>query len=144
MATLPRSSVIHVAQEPASIPLPERVTIGLAAFNETVREGLLAFCVGVGLSVVGEIFEEEITQLVGPRASTTRSGRAIDAGSRTCSRTSPSVQAEPGLPATVGRPPPASPAHSHRRGRRPPRRRTRHRRPALNDASVTSATLHTS
>ena len=67
MRTIPRPSVIHVAQEQAPIPLPERVTIGLGAFNETVREGLLAFCVGVGLSVVGEIFEEEITQLVGPR-----------------------------------------------------------------------------
>ncbi len=61
MATISRSSLIHVAREADTIPLPERVTIGLAAFNETIREGLLAFCVGVGLSVVGEIFEEEIT-----------------------------------------------------------------------------------
>jgi hypothetical protein len=67
MAAIPRPSLIHLRQEKPAIPLPDRVTIGLAAFSETVREGLLAFCVGVGLSVVAEIFEEEITQLVGPR-----------------------------------------------------------------------------
>ena len=67
MATIPRPSVVHLAEERPPFPLPEQVTVGLAAFQETVREGLLAFCVGVGLSVVAEIFEEEITQLVGPR-----------------------------------------------------------------------------
>jgi transposase-like protein len=67
VATIPRPSVVHVTEQKPPIPLPERVTIGLAAFTETVREGLLAFCVGVGLSVVAEIFEDEITQLVGPR-----------------------------------------------------------------------------
>jgi hypothetical protein len=45
MATIPRPTVVHLAEERPPIPLPERVTIGLAAFNETVREGLLAFCV---------------------------------------------------------------------------------------------------
>ena len=67
MATIPRPNVVHLAQGRPPFPLPEQVTVGLAAFQETVREGLLAFCVGVGLSVVAEIFEEEITQLVGPR-----------------------------------------------------------------------------
>ena len=65
MATLPRSSVVHVAEE-AAIPLPDRVTIALAELAETAREGLLALSVGVGLAVVGEIFEEELIQLVGP------------------------------------------------------------------------------
>lgn len=45
----------------------DRVTIALASLGESARQGLLAFCVGVGLSVVHEIFEEELTQLVGPR-----------------------------------------------------------------------------
>ena len=67
MRTLPRPSVIHVAQEEAPIPVPERVTIALTALTETAREGLLALSVGLGLAVVGEIFEEEVTQLVGPR-----------------------------------------------------------------------------
>jgi putative transposase len=67
MATTPRPSIVHVAQERVTIPLPERVTIALAALSETAREGLLALSVGVGLAVVGEIFEEEMMQLVGPR-----------------------------------------------------------------------------
>lgn len=67
MATISRPSVIHVAPEQPPIPLPERITIALGALGESAREGLLAFCVGVGLSVVHEIFEEEITELVGPR-----------------------------------------------------------------------------
>lgn len=66
MATLPRRSLVHVAQE-ASIPLPERVTIALGELRETAREGLLALSIGVGVAVVGEIFEEEIGQVVGPR-----------------------------------------------------------------------------
>jgi hypothetical protein len=66
MATLPRPSLIHVAKETA-IPLPERVTIAFAEMAETAREGLLALSVGVGLAVVGEIFEEEVAQGVGPR-----------------------------------------------------------------------------
>src|SRR5262249_56188209 len=66
-ATIPRPSVIHVAQERAAIPLPDRVTIALAALAETAREGLLALSVGLGLAAVGEIFEEELTQLVRPR-----------------------------------------------------------------------------
>ena len=67
MATIPRPSIVHVAQDRAEIPLPERVTVGLAALEETAREGLLALSVGLGLAVVGEIFEEELTELVGPR-----------------------------------------------------------------------------
>src|SRR5262249_17256173 len=41
--------------------------IGLAALTETAREGLMALSAGLGLAVLGEIFEEELTQLVGPR-----------------------------------------------------------------------------
>lgn len=67
MATISRPSSIHVAPEEPPVPLPEQITIGLVAFTETVGEGLLAFCVGVGLSLVAEIFEEEITQLVDRR-----------------------------------------------------------------------------
>jgi len=66
MATLPRPSLVHVAREDP-IPLPERVTIALGALRETARDGPLALSVGVGLAVVGEIFEEELAQVVGPR-----------------------------------------------------------------------------
>jgi putative transposase len=67
MATVPRPSLIHVAHTEAPIALPERVTIGLAALTETAREGLMALSVGLGLAVLSEIFEEELTQVVGPR-----------------------------------------------------------------------------
>ena len=67
MATLPRPSLIRVAAEEPPFPLPERVTVGLAQLSESARQGLLAFCVGIGLSVMHEIFEEEVTLLVGPR-----------------------------------------------------------------------------
>ncbi len=66
MATLPRPSLVHVAREDP-VPLPERVTIALGALREAAREGLLALSVGVGLAVVGEVLEEEIVQMVGPR-----------------------------------------------------------------------------
>lgn len=75
-------SVVHLAQEGPTIPLPERVTIALAAMAETAREGLLALSVGVGvgLAVVGEIFEEEITQLVGPRGKHSSERQAFRPG----------------------------------------------------------------
>ena len=67
MGTIPRPSVVRPTEHETAIPLPERVTIALAELAETAREGLLALSVGVGLAVVGEIFEEELTQLVGAR-----------------------------------------------------------------------------
>ena len=63
---LRQESLIRAAPE-ASIPLPERVTIALGELRETARGGLLALSVGLGLAVVGEIFEEEIALVVGPR-----------------------------------------------------------------------------
>ena len=67
-------------------PLPERVTIALGALRETAREGLLALSVGLGLAMVGEIFEEEIAQVVGPRGKPVAlpgraTGTAASAGS---------------------------------------------------------------
>src|SRR5215471_9387252 len=79
MATLPGSSLAHVVQQ-AAIPLPERVTIGLEAAAETAREGLLALSVRVGLAVVAEIFEEEMTQRVGPRGKHSPERRAYRHG----------------------------------------------------------------
>ena len=79
MATLPGSSLAHVVQQ-AAIPLPERVTIGLEAMAETAREGLLALSVRVGLAVVAEIFEEEMTQRVGPRGKHSPERRAYRHG----------------------------------------------------------------
>jgi putative transposase len=61
-----RPQVVSPAEE-AAINLPERVTVALGELAGAAKQGLLALSVGLGLAVVGEIFEEEITALVGPR-----------------------------------------------------------------------------
>lgn len=58
--------VVSPAEE-AAINLPERVTIALGKMAGGVKQGLLALSVGVGLAVVAEIFDAEVTELVGPR-----------------------------------------------------------------------------
>jgi len=80
MPTIPRRSVVHLASELAPVPFPERATIALAASAETASEGLLALSVGLGLAVVAEIFEDELTQLVGPRGKHSRERQAYRHG----------------------------------------------------------------
>ena len=85
MATIPRRSVIHVAPEEAAIAPPQRVTIAPAALAETAREGLLALSVGLGLAVVGEILEEELTSWSVLAASMIRNGRPTGTARRIAS-----------------------------------------------------------
>ena len=92
MATLPRPSLVHVARE-SWIPMPARVSIALGALRETARDGLRAFAVGVGLAVVGEIFEEEIAQVVGPRGKHDPRRQASRSSASPCRR--PAHQARP-------------------------------------------------
>jgi putative transposase len=47
--------------------LPERVQEALGELVGAAREGLLALSVGVGLGVVAELMEEEVTEVVGPK-----------------------------------------------------------------------------
>jgi Transposase, Mutator family len=47
--------------------LPERVQEALGALVGAAREGLLALSVSVGLGVLSELLEEEVTELVGPK-----------------------------------------------------------------------------
>ncbi len=47
--------------------LPEHVLVALREIASSAREGLLALSVGVGLQVVSEIFEEEVTSVVGEK-----------------------------------------------------------------------------
>jgi putative transposase len=80
MATIARRpSIVHVVEE-APLPLPERVTIAFGGLAESARQGLLALSVGLGLAVVGEIFEEELTQIVGPRGKHSRGREAYRHG----------------------------------------------------------------
>jgi transposase-like protein len=47
--------------------LPERVQEVLGELVGVAREGLLALSVGVGLGVLAELMEEEVTEVVGPK-----------------------------------------------------------------------------
>ncbi len=48
-------------------PLPPRVQEALGELLGVAQEGLLALSVGVGLGVLPELLEEEVTKVVGPR-----------------------------------------------------------------------------
>ena len=48
-------------------PLPPRVQEALGELVGAAQEGLLALSVGVGLGVLAELMEEEVTEVVGPR-----------------------------------------------------------------------------
>lgn len=47
--------------------MPDRAEVALREVAAAAKEGLLALSVGVGLAVVGELMEEEVDQVVGPR-----------------------------------------------------------------------------
>jgi putative transposase len=48
-------------------PLPPRVQEALGELVGATQEGLMALSVGVGLGVLAELMEEEVTEVVGPR-----------------------------------------------------------------------------
>ena len=50
-----------------SFELPEEVAISLEGMVDSMREGLLSFCVSTGLLVVQEILESEVEFLAGPK-----------------------------------------------------------------------------
>ena len=52
--------------------LPLGVQEALGELVGVAKDGLLALSVGVGLGVLTELMEEEVGEVVGPRASTTR------------------------------------------------------------------------
>ncbi len=53
--------------EAAGFALPARVQAALGELVGVAQEGLLALSVGVGLGVLGELLEEEVTEIVGPK-----------------------------------------------------------------------------
>ena len=55
-------------------PLPAQIQEALGELVGGAREGLLALSVGVGLGVVHELMELEVTEVVGPKGSTTATG----------------------------------------------------------------------
>src|SRR5229473_897077 len=57
------------------IELPDRVSVELASLAGTVREGLLAFAVGVGMQVFRTMLEEDVTVVAGPKSRHDPTGR---------------------------------------------------------------------
>ena len=57
------------------MPLPAEIQEALGELVGAARDGLLALSVGLGLRVVHDLMEAEVTEVVGPKGSTTPSGR---------------------------------------------------------------------
>jgi putative transposase len=53
--------------ETAEPELPEQVQLAMEGLAGRMREGLLALSVGVGMKVMGELLEEELARLCGPK-----------------------------------------------------------------------------
>ncbi len=66
MAKLPQPR-ITTKERIEEADLPKHVLVALREIVSTAREGLLALSVGVGMQVVSEIFEEEVTSVVGSK-----------------------------------------------------------------------------
>ena len=60
----PKVAATAVASES---PLPPQIQEALGELVGAAREGLLALSVGVGLGVVHELMESEVTEVVGPK-----------------------------------------------------------------------------
>ena len=66
MKKVPAPKVATTAEAPES-PLPPQIQEALGELVGAAREGLLALSVGVGLGVVHELMEAEVTEVVGPK-----------------------------------------------------------------------------
>jgi hypothetical protein len=58
---------VVTSREALESPLPPRIQEALGELIGAAREGLLALSVGVGLSVVHELMEAEVAEVVGPK-----------------------------------------------------------------------------
>src|SRR5947209_9877648 len=66
MKKVPAPKVV-TASEAGESPLPGEIQEALGELVGAAREGLLALSVGVGLGVVHELMELEVTEVVGPK-----------------------------------------------------------------------------
>src|SRR5919201_1036223 len=66
MRKVPAPEVVTAVEAPES-PLPPEIQDALGELVGAAREGLLALSVGVGLGVVHELMELEVTEVVGPK-----------------------------------------------------------------------------
>jgi len=67
MEKVPAATVVTAPQAPES-PLPPQIHEALGELVGAAKEGLLALSVGVGLGVVHELMELEVTEVVGPKS----------------------------------------------------------------------------
>jgi len=67
VTTIPRPRLVSGSTELAADNIPEQVTIALRELAGAAKEGLLAFSVGIGLAVLDELFEAEVSRLAGPK-----------------------------------------------------------------------------
>jgi putative transposase len=79
MEKVPASKVV-TAVEASESPLPPQVQEALGELVGAAREGLLALSVGVGLGVVHELMEAEVTEVVGPKGKHNRDRVAVRHG----------------------------------------------------------------
>jgi putative transposase len=80
MSSVPRPRIVSRSNDLEAEDLPEQVTIGLRELVGAAKEGLLALSVGVGLAVVQELFEAEVTRLAGPKGKHDHDRRAYRHG----------------------------------------------------------------
>ncbi len=80
MGTIPRPRIVSPTTHLEAEDLPEQVTIAVRELAGAVKEGLLALSVGVGLAVVHELFEAEVTRPAGPKGKHDRERRAYRHG----------------------------------------------------------------
>ncbi len=67
MVSVSRPRIVRRSTDLEEEDLPEQVSIALHELVGAAKEGLLALSVGVGLAVVHELFEAEVTRLAGPK-----------------------------------------------------------------------------
>jgi len=79
MKNVPAEKVVTTVEASES-PLPPQVQEALGELVGAAREGLLALSVGVGLGVVHELMEAEVTEVVGPKGKHDRDRAAVRHG----------------------------------------------------------------
>ena len=96
---------VATPDQASRVDLPESVQEALGELAGAAREGLLALSVGVGLAVVNELMEAEVTEVVGPKGRrekdrvAVRHGheeRALTLGARRVGVTRPRVRSADG------------------------------------------------
>jgi len=76
-------SKVVMTREASQLALPAEIQEALSELVGAAREGLLALSVGVGLGVVHELMELEVSDVVGPKGKHNRSGLPSATATRT-------------------------------------------------------------